>query len=106
MATVISKVDTGKQASFLRELENFATANRFAIRISQTTLAGQDHLAQLWREDFKILVVNPFQQTNYVHMFIPTIRSRHRRMRQDETAQKLIDATQGVASCAIRPEAK
>jgi hypothetical protein len=44
----------------LEQLKKFAEENGFAIRVGHTTPDGKRVLVQMWREDIKIIAVNPF----------------------------------------------
>ena len=47
-------------SAFLGEVTKFADKEMFAIRISEPRGDGVHFLVQMWREDVKIIILNPF----------------------------------------------
>lgn len=44
---------------FVSQLRKFADSNAFAMRVGESTPDGQHILVQMWREDLKVLALNP-----------------------------------------------
>lgn len=55
---VIVHVDAGSRSVFFDRLKGFAEREAFAIRIAPTHPDGAHFLAQLWREDVKVIAAN------------------------------------------------
>lgn len=55
----------GAQRDFLEQLTRFANAKAFAIRIGRARPEEEKILVQMWREDAKMIVVNPFDPREY-----------------------------------------
>jgi hypothetical protein len=53
-------VDSAARSAFLGEVTKFADKEMFAIRISEPRGDGVHFLVQMWREDVKIIILNPF----------------------------------------------
>ncbi len=58
-------VENGKQDAFIRHLRSFADKHGFAIRVAPVRPGGKHIIVEMWREDFKILAVNPFDPCDY-----------------------------------------
>lgn len=54
---------------FFSRIETFADENAFAIRSAPTRPSSSSSLTQLWREDIKIIGVNPFDPNIYKFRF-------------------------------------
>lgn len=57
---------------FLERLHNFADANAFAIRVGHPTPDEKRVTIQMWREDFKVIGVNPFSTEEFRLSFYRT----------------------------------
>lgn len=62
---MVVSFDEGQHDQFFEEMEEFADKHGFAIRIAPTTPEGSDYVVEMWREDFKILAVNPFDPRTF-----------------------------------------
>jgi hypothetical protein len=58
--SVFVVVREGTQPQLVKQLRNFAESNAFAIRVASTTPSERHVLAQMWREDIKVIARNPF----------------------------------------------
>jgi hypothetical protein len=58
--SIIAIVDGDARDAFLGEVTKFAEKEAFAIRTSQPRQDGEHFLVQLWRQDVKIIILNPF----------------------------------------------
>lgn len=47
------------------QVRAFADKYGFAVRIAPTAPTGKDFIVELWREDFKILAANPFDNGTF-----------------------------------------
>lgn len=52
--------DEGQHEQFFEQMKAFSDKHGFAIRVAPTTPTGKDFIIEMWREDLKILAVNPF----------------------------------------------
>jgi hypothetical protein len=57
--SVLVTIGDNAQEDLLGQLKKFADANAFAIRVGHTRPDGKHILVQMWREDIKVIVVNP-----------------------------------------------
>ena len=55
-----AEVASDARSAFLGEVAKFADKELFAIRTSQPRGDGVHFLVQMWREDVKIIILNPF----------------------------------------------
>jgi hypothetical protein len=53
-------IEVGARDSFFEALRQFAERNAFAVRIAPNSPTAKSSLIQLWREDLKVIGVNPF----------------------------------------------
>jgi hypothetical protein len=45
--------------NFIQAVKQFAEENAFAVRVGHTRPDGKHFLIQMWREDLKVIVLNP-----------------------------------------------
>jgi hypothetical protein len=60
-------VSIGKNSreQFFGAIRSFSESQGFAYRIAKTEPSGEHYLVQLWREDVKLIAVNPFSPTDF-----------------------------------------
>lgn len=58
-------IDVDQRENLFDQLRAFAEKHSFAIRIAPTTPNTDHYLGQLWREDIKLVMVNPFEEGKY-----------------------------------------
>lgn len=63
--SVYLAIAEGAQHEFVEQLKRFADANAFAMRLGETHPQGDHILVQMWREDIKVIVVNPFDPREF-----------------------------------------
>ncbi|QDP00849.1 hypothetical protein [Thalassotalea sp. PS06] len=63
--SITFKISPTTRNVFYSRIEAFAEANAFAIRSAPTRPNSDSSLTQLWREDIKIIGVNPFDPNVY-----------------------------------------
>ena len=57
--------DVEQRDRLFDQLRKFSDKHAFAIRIAPTRPEGKNFLIQLWREDIKLVMVNPFEEGKY-----------------------------------------
>lgn len=82
------KVATSEHETHLSKLKQFAEKHEFAIRIVQTNAAGDQVSVQMFRQDFFILVLNPFSTAK--EEFRAAIYSYCKETGQNQAAQKIL----------------
>jgi len=60
-------VSIGKNSreQFFSAIRSFSESHAFAYRIAKSDRNGEHYLVQLWREDVKLVAVNPFSATEF-----------------------------------------
>lgn len=58
-------VGVDNREKFFDQLRKFSEKNSFAIRIAPTKPDESSFISQMWREDFKLIAVNPFEEDEY-----------------------------------------
>jgi hypothetical protein len=62
-------VSQGARNDFLQEVKKFADSKAFAIRVGQPQHDDTHFLLQMWREDIKITVLNPFDDPSEFRVY-------------------------------------
>lgn len=57
--------DVAQRDRFFDQLRKFSDKHAFAIRIAPTTPEDKNFISQMWREDIKLVMVNPFEEGKY-----------------------------------------
>lgn len=99
IATMSCVVQADQNDQFVDNLRAFAELNQFAIRVGHPTPDAADFTIQLWREDVKMILVNPFA----AHEFRIQVYKNEQGTLSSELVDKLVkqlrDSVKGVAVC-------
>jgi hypothetical protein len=58
-------IDVDQREVFFEQLRIFSDKHAFAIRLAPNTPDGKSFIGQMWREDIKLVTVNPFDEGKY-----------------------------------------
>lgn len=58
-------IDVNQREVFFEQLRIFSDKHAFAIRLVSNTPDGKSFIGQMWREDIKLVTVNPFDEGKY-----------------------------------------
>ena len=61
LRSIAIEIDPLRIEEVYDQIRSFSDKNGFAVRIAATRPDGLHFIAQLWREDIKIVVLNPFE---------------------------------------------
>lgn len=62
-------IDIDNREIFFDQLRKFSDKHAFAIRLAPNTPDGKSFIGQMWREDIKIVAVNPFEEDKFIIYF-------------------------------------
>lgn len=65
ICTLNVDIEVDQRDILFKQLKLFSEKHAFAIRIAPTTPDEKSFISQLWREDVKIAIVNPFEEGKY-----------------------------------------
>lgn len=58
-------IDIDKRDFFFDQLRKFSDKHAFAVRLAPNTPDGKSFIGQMWREDIKLVAVNPFEEDKF-----------------------------------------
>lgn len=87
-------------AAFVDEVEGFARANGFHTRVGKPTPAERAVTIQMWREDLKVIGVNPFDPSEFRLSFYSSSEHADSAL-VERLAENLVDQTTSVAGVAL-----